>query len=108
MESSKSPLELQARLKAGNAPVIIDVREQEEYQDELGHLPGSRLIPLRALPGKAGDRENLKSSEIVVVCRAGVRSTTAGAILTALGFEHVSSLKGGMLEWNETGLPVEH
>ena len=99
--------ELQARLKAGNPPVIIDVREQEEYHDELGHLPGSRLIPLRVLSGKTGELDNLKSTDIVVVCRAGVRSTTAGAILTALGFEHVSSLKGGMLEWNEAGLPVE-
>jgi sulfur-carrier protein adenylyltransferase/sulfurtransferase len=36
-----------------------------------------------------------------------VRSSTAAAILTALGFEHVSNLKGGMLAWNEAGLPVE-
>jgi rhodanese-related sulfurtransferase len=42
-----------------------------------------------------------------VICRSGARSTTAAAILTALGFENVSNLKGGMLEWNETGLPVE-
>ena len=102
-----SASELEDRLGAGNAPVIIDVREQDEYQDELGHLRGSRLIPLRVLPGKAAELDNLKSSEIVVVCRAGVRSTTAGAILTALGFENVSNLKGGMLEWNEAGLPVE-
>jgi len=102
-----SALELDARLKAGNAPVIIDVREQEEYRDELGHLGGSRLIPLRVLPSKVAELDDLKGSEIVVVCRAGVRSTTAAAILTALGFENVSNLKGGMLEWNEAGLPVE-
>jgi rhodanese-related sulfurtransferase len=102
-----SPSELEARLKAGNAPVIIDVREQDEYRDELGHLRGSRLIPLRLLPSKAAELDNLKSSEIVVVCRSGVRSTTAAAILTGLGFEHVSNLKGGMLEWGEAGLPVE-
>jgi glyoxylase-like metal-dependent hydrolase (beta-lactamase superfamily II)/rhodanese-related sulfurtransferase len=102
-----SAAELDARLKAGRAPVLIDVREQEEYRDELGHLSGSRLIPLRVLPSKAAELEGLKSSEIVVVCRAGVRSTTAAAILTALGFENVRNLKGGMLEWNEAGFPVE-
>jgi glyoxylase-like metal-dependent hydrolase (beta-lactamase superfamily II)/rhodanese-related sulfurtransferase len=102
-----STAELDSRLKTGNAPVIIDVREPEEYRDELGHLQGSRLIPLRALPAKAAELENLKSSEIVLVCRAGVRSATAAAILTALGFDHASNLKGGMLEWNEAGLPVE-
>jgi hypothetical protein len=26
---------------------------------------------------------------------------------TALGFDHVSNLKGGMLDWNESGPPVE-
>ncbi len=102
-----SAAELQARLKAGNAPAIIDVREGDEYKDELGHLPGSRLIPLRVLPAKAAELDNLKAGEIVVVCRSGVRSTTAAAILTGLGFEHVTNLKGGMLEWNEAGLPVE-
>jgi rhodanese-related sulfurtransferase len=36
-----------------------------------------------------------------------VRSSTAGAILTALGFENGSNLKGGVLEWNDAGLPVD-
>jgi len=36
-----------------------------------------------------------------------VRSSTGAAILTGLGFDHVSNLKRGMLEWNEAGLPVE-
>ena len=35
------------------------------------------------------------------------RSTTAAAILTGLGFEHVSNLKGGMLDWNKNNLAVE-
>ncbi|MGA7870438.1 MAG: MBL fold metallo-hydrolase [Candidatus Binatus sp.] len=99
--------ELRDRLAGGNPPIVLDVREPDEYHDELGHIPGSRSIPLRALPSEAGKLENLKHSDIVVVCRAGVRSSTAAAILTALGFEHVTNLKGGMLEWNEAGLPVE-
>jgi sulfur dioxygenase len=103
-----SASELDSRCKTGNGPIIIDVREEDEYRDELGHVGGSRLIPLRALPAKAAEFDNLKHNEIVAVCRSGVRSATAAAILTALGFEHVSNLKGGMIEWNEAGLPVEH
>jgi len=99
--------DLNQRIKSGNPPVILDVREPEEYRDELGHLPGSRLIPLRTLSSRAAELDDLKASDVVVVCRAGIRSTTAGAILTALGFEHVGNLRGGMLEWNEAGLPVE-
>jgi rhodanese-related sulfurtransferase len=36
---------------------------------------------------------------VVLICRAGVRSATAAAILASLGFEHVFNLKGGMLDW---------
>ncbi|MGO9604127.1 MAG: MBL fold metallo-hydrolase [Candidatus Binataceae bacterium] len=100
--------ELQARVIGGNPPLILDVREEGEYQGELGHICGSRLIPLKTLPQRAGELEDLKNREIVVVCRAGVRSSTGAAILTALGFDQVSNLRGGMLEWNEAGLPVEH
>jgi sulfur dioxygenase len=97
--------ELQARIAGGTAPLILDVREEDEYRGELGHIHGSRLIPLKMLAQRAGELE--KNREIVAVCRAGVRSSTAAAILTALGFDQVSNLKGGMLEWCEAGLPVE-
>ena len=99
--------ELQRELMSDNAPSVLDVREPDEYSDDLGHIRGSRLIPLKALPARAAELEGLKNKEVVVVCRAGVRSTTAAAILTAFGFEHVSNLKGGMVEWNEAALPVE-
>ena len=99
--------ELKARIESGNSPLVLDVREEDEYGGDLGHIRGSRLIPLKALPQQAGTLEEMKNREIVVVCRAGVRSSTAAAILTALGFDHVSNLKGGMLEWHEARLPVE-
>jgi rhodanese-related sulfurtransferase len=88
-------------------PIILDVREPEEYTGELGHIPGSLLIPLKDLTARAEELEKYKNSHVIVVCRAGVRSTTAAAILTGLGFEHVSNLKGGMLDWNKNNLAVE-
>lgn len=48
-----------------------------------------------------------RGKQIVAVCRSGVRSTTAAAILEGLGFERVYNLKDGMVEWNDRGLPVE-
>jgi sulfur dioxygenase len=88
-------------------PTILDVREPEEYTGELGHISGSLLIPLKDLTARGGELEKHKDSHIIVVCRAGVRSTTAAAILTGLGFEQVSNLKGGMLDWNKNHLAVE-
>jgi predicted sulfurtransferase len=56
----------------------------------------------------AREMRDLTGARTVMHQRApGVRSATAAAVLRGLGFEHVCNLKGGMLDWNEAGLPVE-
>jgi len=102
-----TPLDLHQRLSTGIPPVLLDVREPDEFTGELGHIAGSILIPLRHLSERAKELDPYKERELVAICRAGVRSTTAAAILTGLGFEHVSNLKGGMLDWIEVGYPIE-
>jgi sulfur dioxygenase len=100
--------ELNDRINAGEPPLLIDVRDDEEYRGELGHIAGSRLVPLREFSERAGELATLKDRQIVTICRVGMRSATAAAILTGLGCEQVWNLKGGMLEWNDARLPVEH
>jgi glyoxylase-like metal-dependent hydrolase (beta-lactamase superfamily II)/rhodanese-related sulfurtransferase len=102
-----SAKELQLQLMTSHRPILLDVREPEEFNGELGHIPGSILIPLKELPTRASELETEKHKDIIVICRAGVRSTTAAAILTGLGFDHVGNLKGGMIDWNDQQLPVE-
>jgi rhodanese-related sulfurtransferase len=70
-------------------------------------VAGSRLLPLRELPKRVNELDPYRHTPVIAICRAGVRSTTAAAILTALGFEQASNLRGGMVEWNDRGLPVE-
>jgi rhodanese-related sulfurtransferase len=100
--------EVHARLAGEPPPVVVDVREPEEFHGELGHVAGSVLIPLRELPRRAAELAPAKDRDLIVVCRAGVRSTTGAALLTGLGFERVANMKGGMLEWADAGLPVDH
>ncbi len=102
-----SARDVQAQLDSPSPPLLLDVREPDEYSDDLGHIAGSILIPLKEVPARAGEIEQYKDGNIIVICRAGVRSTTAAAILTGLGFVQVSNLKGGMLDWNEQHLPIE-
>jgi sulfur dioxygenase len=99
--------QVQSLKETSPGPIVLDVREPDEYTGELGHVPGSLLIPLKDLTARAAELEKHKNSHIIVVCRAGVRSATAAAILTGLGFEHVSNLKDGMLDWNKNHLVVE-
>jgi glyoxylase-like metal-dependent hydrolase (beta-lactamase superfamily II)/rhodanese-related sulfurtransferase len=102
-----SPGEVYARLKTDPAPLLLDVREPDEYTGELGHIPRSQLIPLKELSQRVGELNAYRDTPIIVVCRAGVRSTTAAAMLTGLGFSQVSNLKGGMLDWNDEEFAVE-
>ncbi len=99
--------EVDAALRAPFPPLVLDVREHDEFDGELGHIPGAVPIPLKDLPARAGELEPHKDRTIIVVCRAGVRSATGAAILTGLGFEHVANLKGGMVDWNDQRLAIE-
>jgi rhodanese-related sulfurtransferase len=84
---------------------VIDVREVEEWHGELGRIPGGTLVPLGELEQRQGELRG--DRPLLVVCRSGNRSGKACARLLELGFEAPTNLAGGMLAWNEAGLPVE-
>lgn len=99
--------EVSAMLATTEPPLVLDVREPTEYHGPHGHIAGSVLIPLRELAVRASELEKHRERPIVAVCRSGVRSTTAAAILFGLGFERVYNLKDGMVDWNDRKLAVE-
>ncbi|MFI5172680.1 MAG: rhodanese-like domain-containing protein [Chitinophagales bacterium] len=90
--------ELKARMDAGEALMIIDVREPHEYAE---YNIGALNIPLGTLPMKIYDFDDDKNREIIVHCRSGSRSNNAKAFLLQSGFTNVKNLLGGMLEWQE-------
>lgn len=101
-----SPVELAARLRGAPPPILLDVREPEEFVGELGHIEGSLLVPLDALARRLPKLLGYVDREVVVVCRAGARSATAGAILRKAGFRDIKNLAGGMLAWRASGAPT--
>lgn len=98
----QNPQQVKERLEGREKPLIVDVRQPEEYRQ--GHIPGSRLIPL----GDLGRRmqELPQHREILCVCRSGSRSSRAARRLIAGGYR-VASLRGGMLAWQREGFPVK-
>ena len=58
--------------------VLLDVRTGAEYQE--GHLPGSRNIPVDALPSVDGLPADL-GTPLFVYCLSGARSSHAAAVL---------------------------
>lgn len=88
--------ELKQKLFAYDDIQLVDVREVDEYRS--GHIEGSVLIPLGALPHLLHRIDERK--EIVVVCRSGNRSSEACKILRDRGFREVKSLRGGLSSWS--------
>jgi sulfur dioxygenase len=84
---------------------IVDVREPDEFNGPLGHVPGAKLIPLGKLLSSAESLSRQKP--IVIVCRSGARSAQATVLLGKAGFEKVANLSGGMLRWRTQRLAVE-
>jgi sulfur dioxygenase len=84
---------------------IVDVREPDEFNGPLGHIPGATLLPLGLLNENAGLIE--KQTPVVAVCRSGARSARATLILGNAGFDKVANLAGGMLRWRAQRFPVE-
>jgi sulfur dioxygenase len=95
----------EALFAEGHEARIIDVREPNEFRDELGHIRGAELVPLGTL-GAAASHWG-KSEWIVVVCRSGRRSEQAARVLASAGFHRVTNLVGGMMAWNAAKLPIE-
>lgn len=96
------PADLYARMKAGTAPIVVDVRLPNEWMGlrigDVVNLPLNRLQELSAKLDPA--------QPVVAVCNSAYRSTMAIGLLEAKGFQQVTSLDGGSEAWIAAGLPV--
>lgn len=101
-----TPVQLRERsARDRGALFIVDAREPDEYAGELGHIPGSVLIPLAQLPSRLAEVPRNKT--VVVVCRSGRRSAQAAGLLAAAGYADACSLAGGLQAWLDEKLPTE-
>lgn len=84
--------------------LLVDVREDSEFRD--GHIIGARHIPLGALRKRLNELESQKDKPILVYCRSGQRSASACGLLRKEGFQNVTNLKGGVMAWQNAGMPL--
>lgn len=100
-----SPLELDDRLRNGRAPLIVDIRERDEYEE--GHVPGALFIPRGFLELRIEQHAFDPETPIVLYCAGGVRSALAARNLKEMGYSNVESLIGGYNGWINEGLPFQ-
>ena len=96
-----SAQEAAARLAEEPRPVLIDVRERDEY--EQGFIPGSVHIPRGNLESRVDNAVGDRTRPVIIYCAQGNRSAYAAKTLAELGFEDVVSLRGGFSDWKQNG-----
>lgn len=97
--------EIKARLDRHDKFVLVDVREDREY--DADHIPGAvhlgKGIIERDIEGKYSDL----NTPLVLYCGGGFRSALAADNLQKMGYTNVISMDGGIREWREKKYPLE-
>ncbi len=81
--------------------IILDVRSPEEFEE--GYIEGAILIPFQELEQRHKELNALTDKEIIVYCKAGVRSKKGAQQLTELGYTNVKEMGAGIDGWTAAG-----
>ena len=74
--------------------VILDVRTKGEYQ--LGHINGSKLMPVSDIASRISELEKFRSKPILVHCASGGRSPKAVNVLLKNKFGPIYHMNHGL------------
>ncbi len=102
-EAVLSPEAFDAKYKATENAILLDVRTTEEVAD--GKIAHAENI---VWDDSFGEKlSNLEHKPIFIYCGSGIRSAKAAAVLKEKGYTDIYELDGGMKAWKAAGLPVE-
>ena len=85
----------------GDGAVLVDVREPDEVATV--RVPGALVLPMSSLTEHL---DELPEGPFYVMCLAGGRSAKVVTALEQQGYDAVNVL-GGIIQWEQEGLPVE-
>ena len=94
---------LAGELASATPPVLIDVREPDEY--EQGAIAEAIHIPRGFLESRIEAAAPDHDQRIVLSCASGARSAFGAKVMAELGYTNVASLAGGFSAWKQSGNP---
>lgn len=94
-DSVTTVFQLQEQMQQGAAPLILDVREPDEFT--LCHIAGAQSMPLLEVPTRFSELDPTEA--IVVCCHTGNKSLEVVKFLRRREFQQVSNLEGGIDLW---------
>jgi rhodanese-related sulfurtransferase len=98
-----TPTELSTMLESKD---FLFVNTHIPYEGEIAGTDA--FIPYDELEIHADQLPADKDARIVLYCRSGRMSAIAAAALVEQGYSSVYNLDGGMIGWEEAGLPLIH
>lgn len=84
--------------------VVVDLRDKAEF--DAGHIVDAVNIPYASIESRMDELKKFEGKPIVLACKMGQHSGTAGTTLKKAGYDNVSRLRGGITEWRGQSLPV--
>ena len=105
---NETPIELscaavKAKLDAGEDFVLIDCREQDEW--ELVKIEQAKLLPMSEIQQRVGELDSHRDREIVIHCHHGGRSLQVAMWLRQQGISDAKSMAGGIEQW---AIEIDH
>jgi len=98
-----SPAQVTHLVNKENAKVV-DIRAKDEFR--TGHLPNAINIPARDMHKRITELDSFKDSPVILICKTGTTAGATGGILTKAGFSNLHKLRGGIMEWQSSNLPL--
>ena len=94
-----APQEVKRRLDAGEAILLLDVREPLEYA--ICCIAGAEIVPMNTIPERLQEiEERAERAPIVVFCHHGTRSLSVASWLREQGVGNCQSMQGGIERWS--------
>ena len=97
--------ETRERLSSNPAAKLIDVREDNEWNE--AHAAGAEHLGKGIIERDIEATVPDKSTELILYCGGGYRSALAADVLQKMGYRNVWSMAGGWKAWKEAGAPIE-
>jgi rhodanese-related sulfurtransferase len=80
---------------------LIDVREGNEINGPLGHVPGADWVPFDDV-GAIADRLH-RDAPVVLIARGDERAMKGAKLLEEKGMRMAAAMMGGMVAWKALG-----
>src|SRR5262245_6859645 len=93
-----------AREEIGAGAKLIDVREQNEWDES--HIEQALHVPQGELVERLDEVAPDTSERLLLHCRTDNRSSRMAAELAGLGYDNVAVVEGGIVAWEDAGLPT--